>query len=186
MTAAAIAILFAQLVWFFLPAGLANMAPVFAAKLWPQWSAPVDGGRLWGGRPLFGSHKTWRGMVAATLTGGAVFGVQYWLAGVAPTTAGWAPFDITAGPWWFGVVFGAAAITGDLLKSFAKRRIGVADGKPWVPFDQIDFLLAASLVAMLWYPLTWWMAGMMLVLGAGLTYLASLTAYYLKLKDVPW
>src|SRR5688500_15171210 len=65
------------LVWFivqalclFLPAFMANMAPVFAMKLFPKWDARIDRGRNHkDGKPLLGAGKTWRGLVAGSVLG---------------------------------------------------------------------------------------------------------------------
>ena len=50
-------ILFA--LWFFLPAGLANAAPVFANKIpGSEWLAvPIDGGKHFRGKRITGNHK---------------------------------------------------------------------------------------------------------------------------------
>jgi CDP-diglyceride synthetase len=36
-------------------------------------------------------------------------------------------------------------MTGDAVKSFFKRRLGITPGKSWFPFDQLDFVLGAIL-----------------------------------------
>ncbi|HUR62118.1 MAG TPA: CDP-2,3-bis-(O-geranylgeranyl)-sn-glycerol synthase [Candidatus Thermoplasmatota archaeon] len=60
-----------QALWLFLPAYVANMSPVFVAKLVPRWTAPIDGGRVGkDGQRILGPGKTWRGLVGATLAGG--------------------------------------------------------------------------------------------------------------------
>ncbi len=57
--------------WLFLPAYVANMSPVFTAKMFPKWSAPIDGGRLaHDGQRLLGDGKTWRGLFGGGLFGG--------------------------------------------------------------------------------------------------------------------
>jgi len=35
------------------------------------------------------------------------------------------------------------ALIGDLIKSFAKRRLGIQAGSTWVPFDQVDYIAGA-------------------------------------------
>ena len=57
--------------WFFLPAGLANMTPIFAARLpaLSRWSFPLDGYATFRGKRVFGSHKTIRGVVSGMLIG---------------------------------------------------------------------------------------------------------------------
>jgi CDP-2,3-bis-(O-geranylgeranyl)-sn-glycerol synthase len=98
----------------------ANTAPILAARaLGSHFATPIDAGRrLPDGRPLFGSHKTWRGfasaIIAAALIGTAI-GLPVWLAAAT----------------------GALALTGDLLSSFAKRRFGRTSGA-WCPgLDQL-------------------------------------------------
>jgi hypothetical protein len=65
--------LFGEICWFLVPAGFANMAPIFAAKLFPSWKTPVDYGYPVNDVRLFGDHKTIRGLVSGTLIGGITF-----------------------------------------------------------------------------------------------------------------
>ena len=115
-----------KLCWLYLPVALSNMAPVVCKNQLQFLAVPVDGGRLFRGAEVFGSHKTWRGIIVATLTGGIVFLIQVWLTRQFPLIAQWSFFDILTAPLWFGFVFGFAAIFGDLVKSFAKRRVGLS------------------------------------------------------------
>jgi CDP-2,3-bis-(O-geranylgeranyl)-sn-glycerol synthase len=51
---------------------------------------------------------------------------------------------VTSGHWAaLGLRFGIGAMTGDSAKGLVKRRVGIATGKPWVPWDQLDFVLGA-------------------------------------------
>jgi hypothetical protein len=81
--------------------GAANVAPIVAKRvLGARWNAPLDGGlRFFDGRPLLGSSKTVRGLVAA----------------VATATLGAAALGI---PLSAGALIGAAAMSGDALSSF--------------------------------------------------------------------
>jgi len=85
----------------------ANGAPVITSKvLGNRLAWPVDNGlNLSDGYRLFGNSKTWRGLFSAVFitTAMAIF------FGIQPLT---------------GVLFGALAMTGDLLASFIKRRLG--------------------------------------------------------------
>lgn len=49
--------------YFFVPAYLANMSPVLVRGWFPALSTPIDGGRTFRGRRILGDHKTWRGSV---------------------------------------------------------------------------------------------------------------------------
>src|SRR5687768_5765300 len=56
---------------------MANMAPVFAMKLFPKWNARIDGGKNWrDGKPILGPGKTWRGLAAGALLGAATAAAQ--------------------------------------------------------------------------------------------------------------
>ena len=112
---------------------LANGAPVVAAKVFRhRWSAPVDAGRKWFDvRPLLGKSKTWRGCVSGALSC-ALFALA------------------TGQGFLFGLLFGVLALTGDLLSSFIKRRLGLSPSErmPWL--DQIPEATLPVLLAMGW------------------------------------
>ena len=108
---------------------VANAAPVMLAMLLGQrCAAPIDGGRkLPDGEPLFGAHKTWRGLLVAIAAAGG--------AGVLLSTG----FAI-------GAAFGALAMAGDLTSSFVKRRLRRHSGS-WTPLlDQLPEALLPLLV----------------------------------------
>ncbi|MCE5243558.1 MAG: CDP-archaeol synthase [Syntrophobacteraceae bacterium] len=98
---------------------LVNLAPPFLAHLLEgRWNAPLDRGIVLGnGEPLFGSHKTLRGVLAGVLTG-AVFAPLFGIA------------------WWAGLLAGALSMAGDLLSSFVKRRLRWPSGKIIPGLDQ--------------------------------------------------
>lgn len=99
---------------------VANTAAWTAGRLLrDRWSAPLDFGLvLKDGQRLFGSHKTWRGV----LTGAAACGL----------TAEFAGWDFLA-----GAGFGAASLVGDALSSSVKRRLGLRPGAEVPGLDQI-------------------------------------------------
>ncbi len=98
----------------------ANGAPVLAKKIFGErYARPLDGGaKFWDGWPVFGPSKTLRGLVAAVLA-----------AAVAAPLVG-LPLAI-------GVAAGAGAMTGDLISSFVKRRLGRAPSSRATGLDQI-------------------------------------------------
>lgn len=197
-----------QALWLFLPAYMANMAPIFAMRLFPNWKARIDGGRAGhDGRPLFGEGKTWRGLLAGTLAGGASAWAQsnvrhtgYDLTDFGHTDAGG-----PSAPILLGMSIGLGALLGDLVKSYFKRRTGRAGGKPWVPFDQLDFVVGGSVLAALastalvamgavstdWFSQellgsNWPRLLVLFVLTPGLHFLVNVIGYKMKLKSVPW
>lgn len=220
-----------QGLYVFLPAYMANMSPVFSAKLVPGWTTPIDGGRMHrDGRRVLGDGKTWRGLVG----GGILAGITAVLLGlIAPpyhasgALAGWdfgmqgfagAPIgfdgatcspegvcttvDAVVVPWYtvflFGFVVGLFALAGDAVESFFKRRRGKERGAPWVPFDQLDFVvfgLLGMIVASPLLPTGWVQAALLhhwgiltvIVVGTPVLHLVvNRIGYWLRLKDVPW
>jgi CDP-2,3-bis-(O-geranylgeranyl)-sn-glycerol synthase len=138
-----------DLLYLLLPAAVANMAPVLVRKwnLLNFLDTPLDGGLMVGSKPLLGTHKTLRGLVSGIIAGVCVTGLQSLLS---PTR-----FDLVNYPdvWLIlGILLGAGALIGDAIKSFFKRRVGVIEGSPWVPFDQVDFGIGAIIFIL---PILW-------------------------------
>jgi CDP-2,3-bis-(O-geranylgeranyl)-sn-glycerol synthase len=109
---------------------LANTAPLVAKKLLgTRLARPLDGGLvLFDGRPLFGPSKTIRGIVASILA--ATAGAP--IVGIAPHV---------------GAVMAVAAMAGDLLSSFLKRRLGRPPSSQALGLDQLPESLLPLLVA---------------------------------------
>jgi CDP-2,3-bis-(O-geranylgeranyl)-sn-glycerol synthase len=135
-----------EVVWFILPAGFANMAPIFAVRVFPKWNAPVDGGASLRGTRIFGDHKTIRGLVSGVLVGALVFFVQARLYAASETIRDVSILDYEHASIWLGSLMGFGALFGDLVKSFFKRRVGRKPGVTWFPFDQIDWVVGVLAV----------------------------------------
>lgn len=197
-----------QALWLFLPAYVANMAPVFAMKVFPRWNSPLDGGLvLADGRRLLGEGKTVRGLVS-----GILFGAGF---AAGQSAVRYTSFDLSDfghgetggvwGPLTIGAAMGFGAILGDAAKSYFKRRTGRRGGAPWVPFDQLDFVLGGLLFG--WFAAwllkasgaattNWWMdefggsrwpaLALLVLLTPGLHFLVNWIGYRLHLKKVPW
>lgn len=135
-----------QVLYFFAPAYLANMAPVLIGKRLAFLARPLDFGASLGGVRIFGDHKTWRGLVVGVAAGTLTFWIQQAVYG-AEIARVLALFDYGTLPPWTGAWLGFGAILGDAVKSFFKRRAGIAPGKPWIGPDEFDFYLGAVAVA---------------------------------------
>lgn len=149
-------ILFA--IWFFLPAGLANMAPVFASMIpgLKNWDTPLDFGLEFRGKRIFGNSKTWRGLLFGIVIATITLGLQVW----AFNNFGWAQ-DIANNINYFilpvyvlGPLFAIGALGGDALASFFKRQRGIDPGESWFPFDQLDYIVGGLLTSFLVISLT--------------------------------
>ncbi len=140
-------ILFA--LWFFLPAGVANSAPIFASKIpfLKKYTRPVDSGKTFRGHPVLGKNKTWRGFASGVITAIIVVYIQQlvWQAGWVDNLNSQPMEYLAYSPVLLGFLFGFGALFGDAVKSFAKRQFNYESGSAWFPFDQIDYILGACL-----------------------------------------
>ena len=116
---------------------IANGAPVIGKKiLGDKMAFPIDGGLILSdGQPLFGKSKTIRGVVLALLV-----------------TTALAP--LVNLEFINGAMVSAAAMIGDLLSSFLKRRLKIPSSGMTVGLDQIPEALLPALAARCALPLT--------------------------------
>jgi CDP-2,3-bis-(O-geranylgeranyl)-sn-glycerol synthase len=176
-------------IWFLLPAAAANMIPILVAAVpaLKKYDAPIDGGRSWRGHRLLGPHKTWRGIIAGIITATVVLWVQQllvheyaWAQGVAQGV------DYAALPLFIlGPLFAIGALGGDAIESFFKRRLNIASGGTWIPFDQVDYIIGSILISLFFVVLSpvqyIWMLAVWFVMHV----LASYIGYLLGLKKQP-
>ena len=148
---------------------LANTAPLIAKKVFgARFSHPVDG-RLtfFDKRPLLGSSKTIRGLVVSVLATAAVAP----LVGVEPAV---------------GASMAAAAMAGDLLASFVKRRINLPPSSQALGLDQLPESLLPLLVGQRALSLT----GIDIVIAMTIFFVGELLFarlfYKLGLRDQPY
>jgi len=136
--------------YFFVPAYAANMSPVFVQGYFQRLAAPIDGGRTFRGKRILGDHKTWRGLLSGVFSGVIVFEFQK-LAYEAGYLKCLNTIDYSTTAPQLGILLGLGTGVGDTVKSFFKRQMGIAPGKPWLVFDQLDFLAGATLFASPYY-----------------------------------
>ncbi len=160
-----------QLLYLMLPVYFANMAPPFV-KYWRGWNRPICA-------PLLGSHKTIVGFGAGVLVAVIVVLIQRlvdWQKG-APTTMDWLPF---------GIVAGVCAMAGDSIKSFFKRRLRLAPGSRWIPFDQLDFVLAGLFALNYFVPLSWIDVLEICIISFVADVLVNQLSFALSIRDTKW
>ena len=180
-------ILFA--LWFFLPAGLANSAPLLANRIpWLRnFKTPLDFGRHWRGKRLLGNNKTWRGL----LFGIAIGIATAWLQQILFNNFAWAQtisqdvdyssINVIA----LGGLLGAGALLGDALESFFKRRISIDPGESWFPLDQADYIVGGLLASSLVVSLTLQQYIIVFVIWFCLHLLSVYTGYILGVRERP-
>jgi len=171
-----------RVLYLFVPAYAANMAPVLARGHLVALARPLDFGCTVRGVRLLGDHKTWRGIVAGTAAGVLVYAIQ---AGLhrAGALRGLALVDYDAWHGLPGLLMGVGAGLGDAAKSLVKRRIGIAPGESWVGFDQLDFMAGSYLTLAPLYlaPLAPTILALPVIFVGSI--LVTATAYTLHMKE---
>jgi CDP-2,3-bis-(O-geranylgeranyl)-sn-glycerol synthase len=165
--------------YFILPAYVANMCPVIFGKLKLPLGYPIHA-------KLFGDHKTYRGLYAAYVGAFLVLLLQLYLAKnnifSDYTLLDYEKINI----FFYAFLMGIGAIMGDLIKSFFKRRLNKKPGSPWVPFDQLDFIIGALIFLTPVYILPWQNILALLILTPLLHFLVNAFAYIIGMKKVWW
>lgn len=158
--------------WFYLPAFVANSAPLLVARL---ASIQRINRPIW--REGLGPNKTWIGF-----WGGMAAGVLVGVLQVSLTP--WSHVhDVGFWVLWSAIIsFGA--LLGDSAKSFFKRRIGIAPGASWPVFDGVDYVIGALVVGLLLFVPSWQLVVAMLVLGPVLSLCANIVSYAMGWKNV--
>jgi CDP-2,3-bis-(O-geranylgeranyl)-sn-glycerol synthase len=149
------------------PSYVANAAPLVFGG-----GRTLDGGRkLSDGQPIFGSHKTIRGVIVGILAGSAI--------GLAES-----PVDsrlVLAG---FMIALGA--VSGDLLGAFVKRRFRIEPGKAFPVLDQLDFVLGGLLFGYPLFPLGLFSTLLVVVVTPPIHLATNYGAYRLGMKKTRW
>lgn len=159
-----------QLLYFLLPAIVANMLPPFTRFV--RWNIPIS-------PRLLGKNKTMLGFVVgvagAVITAFVLSRVQ-WQGSIADF-----------GDWFvLGLLFGFGAMLGDCVKSFFKRKKGILPGKPWMVFDQLDFVIGA--LVLVWHRVVLSLTDVLIIFL--ITFLGSILinhlAFWLGIKRTRW
>ncbi|HRY63222.1 MAG TPA: CDP-archaeol synthase [Patescibacteria group bacterium] len=143
-----------QIIWLFLPVGIANIFASLSRHLFPQLDYPLDFGKTFRGRRIFGSHKTWRGLIVGLAAAFLFFLWQKYLYNSYPSIRSFSLIDYNSVNTLIGLIMGLGAIIGDAIKSFFKRQFNIAPGYPWFPFDQLDFVVGGVLLSWPFIPVS--------------------------------
>ena len=194
-------LLIGQSFWIMFPAYVSGSAAVLF-----KGRTPMDYGRSWRGNRIFGDGKTWEGFFLGGLTGvfaGSMQQLTCFLSGQSYLDAFGAhlpgSFDpllaptMSLGALLVTICLSYGGLTGDLIKSFIKRRLGLGRGarSPFL-MDQLDFVAGAWLVTI---PLFWgwffrvftWVNFIIVLIMAPLLHRAvNIIGYKLGAKKEPW
>ncbi len=158
-----------EALYFALPIYFANMAPVLFKRL-NILNVPIS-------KNLFGSHKTYQGFILGITVAILIVYIQHKL-NLSINLFDYSNFLL------IGFLFGFGALFGDLIKSFFKRRLNINPGHPWMPFDQMDFLVGGLLfMSPVYIPSLKAVLFLLIITPAGHIVVNNI-GHYLKLKEV--
>jgi CDP-2,3-bis-(O-geranylgeranyl)-sn-glycerol synthase len=141
--------------WLMLPAYIANPAAALFGG-----GTPIDMGKNYrDNKRILGDGKTFRGLITGTSIG-AIVGVTQML--IAPYIAPYVSEVVSPGlllqtSYAALITMPLGALLGDIAKSFFKRRLGYERGKMLPLADQLDFVIGAWALTLLFDP-AWVMA----------------------------
>lgn len=169
--------------YLMLPAYFANMAPVMVKKI-KLFDYSIDFNKTFCNKPILGKNKTFRGLIFGVIFAVIIAYLQF-LAYNAYFFKNISFFDYKN---WllFGLLMGLGALTGDLVKSFFKRRLGIKPGEKFVPFDQTDFVAGALAFVMPIFNLTFRIFAASLLLSLVLHIVVNHIAFYLRIRNEKW
>jgi hypothetical protein len=178
--------------WVFLPLLGATVAhaPVLRFDLLTGLKRPIDGGRTFRGRRLFGENKTWRG--AACMSAG-VFGAAVALHR-SPRYRARLPAELRdLHPAVFGAALAAGTVGGELPNSFLKRQLDIAPGSQRRSplgvavsvFDQGDFVPGIWLTLRPFWAMSTRQALDAFATVAAVHYVVNVVGYAMGARKVP-
>lgn len=169
-------LLIVQAVYLFLPAYAAVIAPILFSRI-PVGEKPVY--EKW-----FGKNKTWRGVVIALFAAVVVFWIQRGLYEMGFNR--FAVLDYSGFPLEYGFLLGLGAVAGDLWKSYLKRKEKIKAGDPWVPMDQLSYVIGALLFSF-WYYVPYANLVLVLVIVSFLLHIGiSYMGYVMGMREAKW
>ena len=180
-----------RVLYLFAPLIVASMLAgiVLRFDLLRSLRRPLDAGKTFHGRRLFGDHKTWRGVVVAVIGCVISSAVQKYVLGDrarALALVDYRSVNVIV----FGAFMGGGAMLGELPNSFVKRQLGIDPGKAgrglvgvlFYVWDQVD-LLSCWLFLFCWVRLTFPLIAVSLVMALALHPLVALIGFLVGARE---
>ncbi|MEM3153941.1 MAG: CDP-archaeol synthase, partial [Candidatus Woesearchaeota archaeon] len=105
------------------------------------------------------------------------------VAGLAMWHTYW-PFEFSGLKW--ALAAGIGALLGDSIKSFFKRRLGILPGRPWIPFDQVDYAIGALAAGSFVFFPGWLNAFVIVLISFAGHIAANHVAFWLGIRGEKW
>jgi hypothetical protein len=158
-----------------------------------RFSAPVDGGRTFRGRRIFGDNKKLRGFMIMPPATALTFYLFAQLRTVLPSWYASGLWPMTDGRFaLLGLIAGLCFMLGELPNSFIKRQLGIGPGQAAeqpicrimaAAADRLDSITATLIGISLFAPLPVMTCIYVVVFGPGLHLLFSAFLFHTKVKQ---
>lgn len=175
--------------WFFLPAGIANVSPALSAQVifLRFLYKPLDFGKKLHGKRIFGDSKTWLGLITGVVLATIVIYLQKygfnhseWLRNISGSVNYNESKILLLGP-----LMGFGALAGDAIESFFKRQVGIKPGHTWIPYDQIDYIIGGLILSLPIIILSWTNYFFILIFWVIIHLIFSYIGYLVGIKARP-
>ncbi|PIN79202.1 hypothetical protein COV16_04930 [Candidatus Woesearchaeota archaeon CG10_big_fil_rev_8_21_14_0_10_34_8] len=171
--------------YLMIPGAVANMAPVLAKKI-NFLNYPIDFNKKYKNKPIFGSHKTYRGFFFGILAA-IVFTYFQKLLYKYSTFQQISFFNFNETSFiLIGFLIGFGVLFGDLIESFFKRRANLKPGAVWFPWDQLDLVIGALIFISFVKIPTWQMILFFLIVAPLFHIFFNHLGYWLGIKSSKW
>lgn len=174
--------------WFFAPAGFANLAAFASGKIGflKKFDYPADFNIKIAGKRILGAHKTLRGFITAIIVGIIVCAIEVFFYSNFYSIRELVPIDYyTVNPVILGAFLGFGALAGDAIKSFFKRRIDILPGRSWFPFDQIDYIIGGVIFSLFYIQLSFGQYVVLFIVWFLIHPITTFFGYLFKLRHEP-
>jgi CDP-diglyceride synthetase len=182
-----------QICFLAAPVIIAGVLHMVLAKLnvLKALKTPLDRGKTWRGKRIFGDNKTWRGVVLMIVLTIATYVAQTELVRASEFARGLTYYDYLAvNPWLAGFMLGLGYILAELPNSFVKRRLDITAGKGahglkgriFVVVDQGDSVLGCLIAMYSYWSPSAYIFGLTLATGTAIHLLVNGLLNLAKLK----
>jgi len=159
---------------------LAYLIPLYVSNSSPllfHGKIPLDLNLKFNKKRLLGDGKSILGTLVGIIFGTCAGMIYFFIS----------PINLVI-PNYFVLAFLLAlgGVSGDIIESFFKRRIGIKRGEAWLGFDQTDFILGGLIMSLIFRIPEIEVVIFILILTLFAHPFSNWVAFKIKLKKVPW
>lgn len=178
----------------FLPVAIAQTL-WYGSRVSAKFSMPLDFGKSFRGKRIFGEHKTLRGIIVFVPLASTAFFLLHQLVIGLDLEVAYSLWELTpSGYAVLGLVAGLGFMLGELPNSFVKRQLGIPPGEMAAGrtgqmlqrlCDRLDSTIGLLIAMSLLVEIPWQMWAYLIVAGPAVHFVFSTILTRLALKGVP-